>query len=70
MVPGKIINVRDTVAICLSGRVHSSIPTLFWEDEARVSKHLSQDRREGKGDMTVLFPWKLAREYFKAPQRD
>lgn len=56
VVPGKITDARDTVTICLSRRVHSSISTPFWEDEARVSKHLSQDKREGKRGVTVLKP--------------
>lgn len=51
--PREITDARDTVTICLSKRVHSSISTPFWEDEARVSKHLSEDKREGKGGVTV-----------------
>lgn len=53
VVPGKIIDARGTGTICLSRRVHSSISTPSWEDEARVAKHPSQDKREGKRDMTV-----------------
>ena len=57
MVPEKIIDARGTGTICLSRRLHSSISTSFWEDKARVSKHLSQDKREGKGGVTVHETW-------------
>ena len=63
---------------CQPARRCSPHPVLpLREGEAGLSKLLSQDRKQGKGDMTVmgpghvfLFPLKLAPEYFKAPLRD
>lgn len=56
MVPEKIIDARGTGTICLSRRLHSSISTSFWEDEARFQS-TSHRTREGKGGVTVHETW-------------